>query len=171
MSHLMNPSDPQVAAFAWASLAKAADKETDRDELPAGSVGSVDLTITGTVQGKPFCRHIVGVLSVGHDQTRASTVTPDQPRLVARILSKLNTTTREKILNDLPQEFADHGGRLPDVPEPLVRSVQGMLKRLRAQKSSFARGPLRFLFTSKQEPLGPRLFVNDPLSDITEDAA
>ena len=126
----------------FAALAKVAAGEGNRDALRAGARHEVSLHLTGDVDGRPVHRRIAAVVSVGHDQERATSATPDQPRLIAAILSKLNPATRRCILADLPREY-EAAGELPAVDPELEEHVGDMLKRLRSKKQIIARGPVR----------------------------
>jgi len=139
------PPTPQndVAAVLWSALGKVASKEGERDALTAGSRHCVQLEVVGTVDQQPLQYEIDAVLNIGHDQQRASSITPDQAHLVANVLAKLNPTTRNKILRELPERFAEAGGKLPEVSEELLAATTQMLKRLRAKKTVKSHGPVR----------------------------
>ena len=139
------PIDP-VSPVLWAALGKVAGKEADRDGLEAGSRHEVSLHVSGDVDGRRIHQRIEAILSVGHDQQKATSVTPEQPKLIAAILSKLNAATRERILNDLPEEF-EAEGQLPELDKELVVAAGAMLKRLRASKQITANGPVRCEYT------------------------
>ena len=146
MSSTLTPNATEradLASIVWSAIGKVASKEHSRDELQPGSQHVVQLDVSGTVDGRAFQRNLNAVLSVGHDQVKATSVTPEQPQLLAVILSKLNQQTRDKILRELPDEFAENGGHLPDVEEELVDTVSTMLQSLRAKKRVQARGPVR----------------------------
>jgi hypothetical protein len=143
-----------VTAAAWAALEKVASKEGGRDDLAAGARHVVRLTLTGEVDGMPFEQSIAGVLTVGHDQRRAASTTPAQPRLVAAILAKLNQVTRNRVLRELPAEFAASGGMLPVDDDALVTAAEEMLRKLRAEHEVVARGAVRceYKLISVDEP-------------------
>lgn len=130
-------------AIAWVTLERVSVKEGSRDRLSAGATHDVDIRIAGSVDGLPFEQSIAALLTIGHDQVKATSATPDQAQLLAYLLSKLNGTTREKLLRELPEQFAEAGDRLPDVDSVLVEAAAVMLKRLRGKKSIQARGPVR----------------------------
>lgn len=135
--------DPlQIAAAVWAALGKIAGKETRRELLAGGLEIGLELEIKGLVDGQLFAQNVVGALSVGADTTRTSSSAPDRAKLVAWILSQLNTQTREKILRELPESFAAAGNKLPDVDPVLLEATEGMLGRLRAKVSQPVQGPL-----------------------------
>lgn len=139
------PPTPQndIAAVLWSALGKVASKEGDRDALTGGSRHCVQLEVVGTVDQQPLQYDIDAVLNIGHDQQKASSTTPDQAKLVANILAKLNPATRNKILRELPERFAEAGGKLPEVSEELLAASTQMLQRLRAKKTVISRGPVR----------------------------
>lgn len=89
---------------------------------------------------------------------------------MANILAKLNPATRAKILRELPENFAEAGGKLPVVSEELVEAVAAMLKRLRAKITVTSRGPVRCEYrvneptTPPTVPFPPHLFADDRLS-------
>lgn len=131
-----------ASAAVWFALAKTADKEANRDDLPAGSAHDVRLRITGEVDGNPVDQSIAAILTVGHDSTRATSATPAVDRLIGSILAKLNTATREAVLRELPEQFEAAGCVLPEVPADVVEKTATMLKRLRAKQSQAVRGPV-----------------------------
>ena len=124
----------------WAALSRVADKEANRDDLPAGSAYIVNLLVTGEIDGQPIEQALSAVLTVGHDSTRATSATPAVDRLIGSILAKLNTVTREAILRELPEQFEAAGCVPPEVPADVVEKTAGMLKRLRAKQSQAVRG-------------------------------
>ncbi len=130
-------------AAAWAAVEKVAAKEGGRDDLTPGASHVVHLTVAGDVDGTPLEQSFSGVLTVGHDQRRATSATPAQPRLVAAILAKLNQVTRNRVLRELPAEFAASGGLLPVADEQLVTEAEEMLRKLRAEHEVVARGAVR----------------------------
>ncbi len=70
---------------------------------------------------------IQGILAVGEDTEAASSVTPQPDQLLAFVLGKLNTATREKLLRELPEEFAANGNDMPETDDSLVDAVHDML--------------------------------------------
>lgn len=95
-----NVESSPLAAVAWAAVEKVASKEAVRDDLASGASHVVQLTLAGEVDGAPIAQSFARVLTVGHDQRRAASTTPAQPRLVAAILAKLNTATRNRVLRN-----------------------------------------------------------------------
>ena len=134
---------PQLEPIIWAALERVSAKQGCRDQLESGDSHEVHVRLEGDVDGEHFAQNVSAVLTVGHEQQKAASATPDQPRLIGAILAKLNATTREKILRELPEEFAASGGELPDVAPELTSSAEGMLRRLRAKKTVTARGAVR----------------------------
>ena len=125
------------------ALAKFSAKESEslRGDLVAGEGYAVSLQISATVNGgesEELAAHCS--LSVGHDNTRASSTTPDVNHLVAAILAKLNAVTRQAILRDLPEEFAKNDNQLPNVGKSAIDEAAAMLVRLRAKKEQTVRG-------------------------------
>ncbi|HWA97620.1 MAG TPA: hypothetical protein VG713_03985 [Pirellulales bacterium] len=59
-------SPAQLSAALWAALRAAASLEGDRFGLPDYSSFKVDLCVTGTIDGQPVEKWIVGNLNVGH---------------------------------------------------------------------------------------------------------
>ncbi len=70
---------------------------------------------------------IQGILAVGENTEAASSVTPQPDQLLAYILGKLNTATREKLLRELPEEFVANGNDMPASHDSLVDAVHDML--------------------------------------------
>src|SRR3569623_605982 len=61
-----NPTRPaQLANALWAALAHGAGVEGDRNGLPSCAAFSLDLRITGTINGAPVDQAIAGMLDVG----------------------------------------------------------------------------------------------------------
>jgi hypothetical protein len=133
-------ANPAFLAAAWAALSKVSDKEGNRAALQAGTAHNVNLAILGEVDGERISMEFLADLTVGHDSVRASSNAPDTNHLVACILSKLNKATREKILRELPEEFASNGNALPAIGESLIDAAGDMLKRLRAKVSQPVKG-------------------------------
>ena len=83
---------------------------------------------------------VVGTLTVGHDSTTSATVTPSATELLALVLGKLNTATRESILRELPDDFAAAGGKMPDLEPSLVEAAGELCKALRQKVDQPRRG-------------------------------
>ena len=146
--------DQELAAVLWAATDKVAGKELDRDKLNQNESHQVRLMVTGEIDGKTIHRSLHGTLKVGADQERAVSATPDQPTLVALILSKLNEATREKILAELPQQFAALG-TWPEVAPHLIESAEQMLRNIRSKKTIKVRGNVRFVYDANGQPAKP----------------
>jgi hypothetical protein len=131
----------------WAVLGKIGNKQLKPQELSQGSSHKVVLHVHGTVDGRHFEQSIDSVLTVGFEQKKTSSVNPQVPQLLALILSKLNTATRNRIPADIPTEFAANENVLPKPDDSLVNEVEQMLLKLRRQKTVQARGPIRCEFT------------------------
>ena len=127
----------------WAALEKIGGKQKDREAIEPDSTHDVCLTLSGTVNGEPFEQQLSSILQVGSDLRKATSTTPELPTLVAVILSKLNRVTREKLLNEIPDEFRENNQRLPNCNEDFVDQATRMLQRLRAEKQIQVKGPLR----------------------------
>lgn len=125
----------------WAAMEKVGKKELDTEKLTDGTSHSVSMVINGTIDERPFVETIESLVSIGHQHQKTSSVNPQVAELVAWILSKLNRATRDRILTDLPQEFAENG--MPQSSKVLVDEVHQMLLQLRQQKTVTARGPIR----------------------------
>ncbi len=136
-----------LANIAWKTLEKVAAKEQNRDELSDGHSHRVDLEILGTVDGKPVFQKISSVLSVGHAITKSSSVNPQIVELVGYILGKLNQATRERILADIPADFADNDNRLPETDTDRTEEARQFLKALRRCVSVKSRGPVKCEYT------------------------
>ena len=137
------PKSEQLDAVVWAALEKVAHKQKESDSLPEGSKHTVNLEMNGTVDGEPFEKSFSSVLSIGHRQTRSSSVNPQVPQLIAWILGKLNRATRNRVLLDLPDEFLANGKQMPEPSPVLVSEVEHLLKQLRRTKTVEARGSVR----------------------------
>ena len=92
---------------------------------------------------------IHGTLTVGEDSVAASSVTPQPDQLLAFVLAKLNTATREKLLRALPEEFVANGNQMPKADERLVEAVHEMLAKLRRTVTRPRRGSVSGQFDMK----------------------
>jgi hypothetical protein len=147
MATLLRPTrsvnSANLAAVAWHALLKTADREAVRDDLSAGTAHTIDLAVSGTVDGEEFFEHIVGQLSVGHDSQRASSANPPLDKLIGYILSQLNESHRNAILR-LPALYAEQGCELPEVSPAIAAETDAFLKKFRAAKTAKVRGSVSF---------------------------
>ena len=138
----------RLQAVLWHSLAKASEKEAKatRGELADGSAAAVRLEITGEIDGQAVEQLVLaGSLTVGYETTQASSSGPSQQHLLALVLKKLPKRTRDKILQELPNEFRENGGVLPAVnDDKLLEDTGFLLMRLRDRKEQTYRGAVRF---------------------------
>ena len=134
----------------WAALEKVASKQKNPDGVQDGCRHIVNFDIQGLIDGQVFRQSVDSIVTVGHSQTRCSSVTPAVPELIAVILGKLNRKTQQRILADIPTEFIENDGSLPEADQSLVSQATEMLKRLRRSKVVVSRGPIRcqFMMTS-----------------------
>lgn len=141
--HVSTERRAEIESAAWSAIGKYAGKQANRDALPDGSNYSADLSVSGNIDGVEFAADVFGHLTVGYETTKASSATPQPARLIAAILSKLNSATREKVLRELPADFAARG-ELPDVSADIESAATAMLKQLRAAKQQTVRGSVSF---------------------------
>ena len=122
----------------WHALAVAARKPAAncRDDLAPG-VYEVCATV-----------RVVGTLTVGHDTDTAATVTPGADVLLGLVLAKLNATTRQAILRELPADFA--------VPDGIVAEAEALTSQLRRKVTQHRRGAVTGTLTAELVP-APRL--------------
>ncbi len=132
-----------LRAAVFAALGKVAEDEGDRDELADGSAHRFSLTISGEIDGHGFGQSFAGALTVGHASQRASSTGPNQDHLLAYVLGKLNSATREKILRDTAAEFAAAGNELPTVDEAEISAARDFRAGLRQKVSQQVRGSVR----------------------------
>jgi hypothetical protein len=130
----------------WHALAVAARKPAAncRDGLAPG-VYEVCETV-----------RVVGTLSVGHDADTAATVTPGADVLLGLVLAKLNSTTRQAILRELPADFAAAGADYPAVPDEIVAEAEALTAQLRRKVTQHRRGAVTGDLTAELVP-APRL--------------
>jgi hypothetical protein len=105
---------------------------------------------------------VVGTLTVGHDGTTSATSTPSATELLALVLGKLNTVTRESILRELPAEFVAAGGRLPVAEPSLVEAADVLCKSLRQKIDQPRRGAVSgnlAIMPVADQPTGLRIAV------------
>jgi len=135
----------------WAAISKIGSKQFRPEKVEDGSSHSVDLTIEGHVDGQPFKQNVSSVVAIGHEMEKSSSVNPQVPELVAYILSKLNSATQLRILDDIPQEFIDNGKQLAVTSPILVAEAKHMLNKLRRAKTVTAHGPVRCEYSLKMD--------------------
>jgi hypothetical protein len=131
----------------WAAMEKVGHKQLKPKMLAEGSRHLVALRVEGEVDGVPFRQKLTSVVTIGHEQEKTSSVNPQVPELVAYILSKLNSATRDRLLSNIPNEFVENGNQLPKPSLVLVDEAKQMLKQLRETKTVTARGPIRCNYT------------------------
>jgi hypothetical protein len=132
-----------------ACAAKIASGEAVRDDIPDGYTASgVEVMIAAKIGGQVYREQFLADINVGHASVRASSVNPDMGQVLGLILSKLNTATRDKILADLPAEFAANGCELPEVDAGIAEAAAAMLKKMRASKSQDVRGSVSVKYQS-----------------------
>ncbi len=127
----------------WAALEKIGSKNKNRDAIPENSVHQVELRLSGTVDGESFEQSLSSIVSIGSDLQKATSAIPDLPKLIALILAKLNRATRERLLQDIPNEFFENDHEIPNCSEVIVDQTERMLKKLRREKQIFVKGPVR----------------------------
>lgn len=156
-----NPTINKVSAanMVLAAAGKIIEKECRRDEIADGSSHKIELMLIARIDGEHrYSQQFVADVSVGHSSERASGQNPNVAKLLAYALSKLNPATRESIIRDLPQDFADGGGEFPAVDSSVVDAAEGMLKRMRASMpKSVVRGSVSVKYAPPQAPLN--LFI------------
>jgi len=121
-------------------LAKVAGKEARRDLLDAGATYKGHLRVVAELDGATVEKLVDAELSVGHDSKRSWSVVVDSRALTALLLSKLNATTREHLVRELPELFAAAGNQLPEVDPVMLALADSLLVRLRAKKTQTAKG-------------------------------
>ena len=130
----------------WASLEKVSSKQKSKEPLEEGAKHVLSFDLQGLIDGHLFHQSIDAVVSVGHSQNRSSSVTPGVNELVAYLLSKLNRTTQQRLLADIPVDFAANACELPTVDPVLLASVKAMLGTLRSTCRVAVRAPVRCQF-------------------------
>ena len=136
-------SEADPMAIVWAVMEKVGSGERDPQLLAEGSRHEVDLQLSGHVDGRWLNKRVGATVTIGHDQTKSTSATPQLAHLVAYILGKLNNQTRMRVLNDLPDEFAANDCVLPDAEESCVLLSAKLLKKLRSKKQIRARRAIR----------------------------
>lgn len=139
-----------LRAAVFAALGKVAEDEGDRDELADGAAHRFSLTISGDIDGHGFGQSFAGGLTVGHASNRASSTGPNQDHLLAYVLGKLNSATREKILRDTAAEFAA-AGELPAVADTDIAAARDFRASLRQKVSQYVRGSVRVEYAAVGE--------------------
>ena len=130
-------------AAAWAAVEKVAAKEGGRDDLTPAHPTSSTSRWRAMSMARRWNNPSAAFLPWGTISPGDKLATPAQPRLVAAILAKLNQVTRNRVLRELPAEFAASAGLLPVADEQLVTEAEEMLRKLRAEHEVVARGAVR----------------------------
>lgn len=130
-------------AILFASLAKLAAAEHDRDQLPASTAHSVSGYIQATVERKTVEESFAGVLAVGADSQSNASSACDQAELLATLLDAMPKTRAASLLASLPEDFA-RLGQLPAVSEESAAAARALLKRLRIARTITKRGSVTF---------------------------
>ncbi len=157
------PADPNLTTqlplrdMVWMALEKIAARQKDPDQLTAGARHVLDMQLSGRIDGRPFRQDIDAIITVGHPQTRSSSVNPQVSELLAFILGKLNHNTRTRILTDIPGEFEANDCRIPVTDASLVEAARRLLKQLRRVRSVQTRCPVRcqFVFPNRSAAMFP----------------
>ena len=89
---------------------------------------------------------IRGLLSVGEDSLAASAIVPQADQLLAVLLAKLNSATRDKLLRELPDEFVRAGNQMPETELSRVDDARELLSRLRRSVTRTRRGAVTGTF-------------------------
>ena len=137
------PNLVELRAAIFAALGKIAGDEGERDDLTDGSAHTFELSVSGQIDGSQFGQAFAGRLTVGHASERASSVGPDQDHLLAYVLGKLNTATREAIYRDTASDFAAAGGQLPACDDAAIEAAKSFRAGLRQKVSQHVRGSVR----------------------------
>ena len=156
---LSNPLNDsfQLQDVVWAALEKIGSKKKNRDAIKEDSVHQVDLQLSGTVNGESFEQQLSSILSVGTDLQKATSAIPDLPKLIAVILGKLNRATRERLLQDIPNEFFANDEQIPACSDVIMDQTERMLRKLRREKQIQVKGPVRCEIPPDLEPRQCRL--------------
>lgn len=144
----MPPTD-----VAWAAIEKIAAKQKLAEQPKSGAAegisSSIQLVLSGAIDGQPFRQSFDSVITIGHGLSKTSSVTPAVPELLAHVLSRLNERTRERILADVVDDFVANGNALPVSDEGLVARCNELLAELRSTRTVIARGPVRVQYTTR----------------------
>ena len=144
------------SAAIWGAISKVAGKEFSREHLPGGVNHTIDIHIAARVDGgQVWQQDFTAMMSVGFDSERASSSACDQGKLLALLLAKLNTVTREKFLRETIENFAANGNELPEAPAEVVEDCDRLLSGLRSQKQTSVKGSV----SVKHLPAAQRLAI------------
>lgn len=121
-------------SIVWAALGKIADKELTRELIPPGE-HRVQGAVHGQVGGLTLEISAAATLAVGEDVQQLRSATPDQPKLVALLLSYLPERTRGTVLRDLAEKYAED-----EVDDVLKAQAKTLLEKLRTKESILKRG-------------------------------
>jgi len=130
----------------WATIEKIGSKQKQHAFLERDASHSINLRLSGDIDGRRFSQAISSVTSIGCDLQKISSVTPALAQLTAFVLSKLNQATREHILKSVPVEFAANNQSIPHVDETIVTQASDLLGKLRAARQVTARAAVRCQF-------------------------
>lgn len=134
----------KLSSHLWAALGYLAKKRTDRELITEGSSTVIDVAITGKVGRSSITQVIAGKLQLGKSSMRASSEAAPTNQVVALCLQALpDDQARAKFIERTIQA-KEKAGVLPAVPEPLIKTVEAFLTRLRSSSESKKAGDLRF---------------------------
>ena len=139
-------TDQEQQAVLWAAVGYAAGKEGSRQDLGDGASYTVDLRVTGTIEGEVARTRVTGKLCVGHPQEKASSSGPKQAEVLAAVLALIGPRKRAEVLRTLPETYAGLGNRL-DVDPLILTAADAMLARMRVKSTVPQRGVVTFNYT------------------------
>ena len=148
---LMPSPAVELGNAALIALSKLAEKWSDRDQLVDGEAYTLQGSVAGTINGQPFSMPIDSTLTVGHESTRASSWTPDYVDILAVVLGKLNTATREAVMGEILDDYASDGCLSPK--EEYHEMVDAFLSHMRQHKQITQRGAVKVKPQAKECPL------------------
>jgi hypothetical protein len=136
-----------VRAVLLAAIAKIASKESRRELLVEGKAHQVDLRISGTVDGETFKgEKFGGILTVGHESTQSKSSAAPPNEVVAYFLGAMSAAARKRLLAELPRQFLDAGGKLPEIDEDRLTEAKTLLERLRSRVDQAVAAPITWSF-------------------------
>lgn len=140
----------ELGSAVMIALSKLGEKYANRDELQDGASYEIHAHVAGTVNGHAFTCPLDAHMTVGHETTRASSVTPCVTEILALVLGKLNAATRASVVNEV-LEMYDATGTV-EAGEANIAIVDELLSQMRQAKSQTVRGSVK-VEAAKKSPL------------------
>lgn len=122
------------------AIAKQCEKWSDRDQVADGGRYEVSANVAGVCNGHSFSLPIDTVMTVGHEQRKASSVTPALDDILAIMLSFIPADVRNDVVEYVLDEYKLTGSLKANDEQLAI--VDDLLAQMRQAKTVTARGPV-----------------------------